>query len=58
MLDLDGGSDDADKVHGVTVLLTPGDLCWPRIRHLTVVVVLLLVLVIHRAFQPQAPIGG
>lgn len=48
VLDLDGGAHDADEVHRVAVLLLPGDLRRPRIRHLVAVVVI----GIHRAFQP------
>lgn len=57
MLDLDLGADDAYEVHRVTVFLTPRDLRRPRERHLGAEIVLLLVVVIHRAFEAQAPTG-
>ena len=57
MLDFDRGADDADEVHRVTVVLAPGNLGGPRVRHLGLIVI---VIVIHGAFEPQlaAPLAG
>lgn len=49
VFDFDRGAHDADEVHRVTVLLGPRNLSGPRVLHLGLIVI---VIIIHRAFQP------